>query len=178
MPYTIEDHKHRFASWAAGRAANVKGCRFSVKKGKAIIEAVGLNNLITSQDLLPLAHETDIRHRVWRGDIINAAEAQGLVFTHGVAAKLINIYFKAGFVCGGYHNHERVRSLHPPIDSLLLVELAKQNVGGFRREWNEARKIRWSNLNSEQYEIVIRCLRASMPNRALWEAEQYWRGYQ
>lgn len=178
MPYTIEDHKHRFAAWAAGRAANVKGCRFSVEQGKTILEAVGLNNLLTSPDLLPLPHETDIKHGVWRGDVINAAEAQELAFTHGVAAKLINIYFKAGFVCGGYHNHERVCSLHPPIDSLLLDELAEQNVGGFRRVWNEARKIRWSNLNSEQYEIVIRSLRASMPNKALWEVEQYWRGYQ
>ena len=36
--YSIIEHKHRFASWAAGRAANVKGCRFTVEQGKKIIE--------------------------------------------------------------------------------------------------------------------------------------------
>jgi hypothetical protein len=61
---------------------------------------------------------------------------------------------------------------------VLLDELSAQNIGGFRRVWNEARQIRWSNFNSEQYETVINNIRASMPNQALWEVEQYWRGYQ
>ena len=39
MQYTIEEHKHRFAAWAAGRGANVNGCRFSVLKGKNVLEA-------------------------------------------------------------------------------------------------------------------------------------------
>lgn len=178
MPYTIEDHKHRFAAWAAGTAASVKGCRFSVEQGKAILETAGLNRLLVNPDNLPLPHQTDIAHREWRGNVIEAAQGRALAFTHGVAAKLINIYFKAGFVCGGFHNHERVRSLHPPIDSLLLDELAAQNVGGFRHVWNQARKIRWSNFNSEQYETVISKIREAMPNNALWEVEKYWRGYQ
>ena len=178
MPYTIEDHKHRFAAWAAGTAASVKGCRFSVEQGKTILETAGLNRLLVGPDNLPLPHQTDINHREWRANVIQAAQGRGLAFTHGVAAKLINIYFKAGFVCGGYHNHERVCSLHPPIDSLLLNELAAQNVGGFRSVWNEAKKIRWSNFNSDQYETVISKIRQAMPNNALWEVEKYWRGYQ
>ncbi len=177
MPYTIEDHKHRFAAWAAGSAASVKGCRFSVMQAKTILETAGLKLLLGNPDNLPLSDQTDIHHRGWRDNVIQAAQAQGLAFTHGIAAKLINIYFKAGFVCGGYHNHERVCSLHPPIDSLLLDELAARNVGGFRRVWNEARKIRWSNFNSEQYETVIGKIREAMLNNALWEVERYWRGY-
>lgn len=38
MSYSIEEHKHRFAAWAAGRAATVNGCRFKVEDGKKILE--------------------------------------------------------------------------------------------------------------------------------------------
>lgn len=95
-----------------------------------------------------------------------------------MAAKLINVYLKAGFVCGGHHNHERVRALHPPIDSLLLDELYSKNIGGQRRIWKEARDIRFSNFNSEQYERVIETIRKAMEDGALWKVEQYWPGYQ
>jgi hypothetical protein len=50
-------------------------------------------------------------------------ETARLRFTHGIAAKLVNVYLKSVFVCGGRHDHPRVRALHPPIDSLLLDAL-------------------------------------------------------
>ncbi len=178
MPYTIEEHRHRFSAWAAGRAANVNGCRFSVEQAKAILEAAHLNQFLASPENLPLPQDTDSIHREWRQNVIFAAQEKGLAFTHGVAAKLINIYLKAGFVCGGHHAHVRVQALHPPIDSVLLDELSAQDIGGLRRNWNEARRIRWSKFDSEQYESVINSIRASMPNQALWEVEQFWRGYQ
>jgi hypothetical protein len=37
MIYSIEEHKHRFAAWAASRAANVNKCRFRVEQGKKIL---------------------------------------------------------------------------------------------------------------------------------------------
>jgi hypothetical protein len=176
--YTIEEHKHRFSAWAAGRAANVNGCRFTVEQAKAILETAALNQLLADPNKLPSPQDTDALHRKWRNGVIVAARNHKLDFTHGVAAKLINIYLKAGFVCGGHHTHVRVQALHPPIDSVLLDELSAQNVGGFRCTWNEARRIRWSKFNSEQYETVITHIRASMPNQAMWNVEQYWRGYQ
>ena len=96
---------------------------------------------------------------------------EGLHFTHGVAAKLINVYFKAGFVCGGHHLHERVRAIHPPIDSLLLDELYSQNVGGKKTIWSEAKRIRFSKFNSTQYETVITAIRDAMQEAALWEVD-------
>ncbi|WP_374493374.1 hypothetical protein [Brachymonas sp.] len=178
MPYTIEEHKHRFSAWAAGRAASVKGCRFSVEQAKKIIEAADLNKLLVDPSNLPLPQEVDARHENWRKDIILKAEGLGLKFTHGVAAKLINIYLKAGFVCGGHHAHANVKALHPPIDNVLLDELFAKNIGDHRCVWNEAKIIRWSKLNSVQYQKIIDEIRNSMPNQALWEVEQYWRGYQ
>jgi hypothetical protein len=176
MEYSIDEHKHRFAAWAAGRAASVIGCRFQVQEGKAILEKAEMKKLICSPDNLPLPQDIDSAHREWRRKVIEAAA--DFPFTHGIAAKLINIYFKAAFVCGGYHNHERVRAIHPPIDRLLLEELSQRNIGGRKKIWNEARKIRWSNFNSEQYEKVIHNIRESMEGAALWQVEKYWRGHQ
>jgi len=178
MTYSIEEHKHRFAAWAAGSAASVNGCRFKVEQGKEILEAIGLQHLLTSPECLPPTDEIDSEHRRWRIGIIDAARPRGFCFTHGVAAKLINIYLKAGFACGGYHEHDRVCSLHPPVDSLLLEELYSQNVGGFRHVWNEARKARWSKFNSDQYEKVIKHIRLALRDDPLWTVEKYWRGFQ
>jgi hypothetical protein len=107
--YSIYEHKHEFAAWAASRAATVIRCRFSVRNGKAILESAGLKQLLASPAELPDPHDIDLAHRKWRTAVVAAAENQGLsTFTHGVAAKLINVYFKAGFVCGGHDTDPRV----------------------------------------------------------------------
>ncbi len=180
MPYSIHEHKHRFSAWAAGRAANVNGCRFSVEEASAILDRANLKHLLIGPDQLPEPLKIDITHREWRTAVIAAAKSQGLNFTHGVAAKLINIYLKAGFVCGGHDTDPRVQALHPPIDSLLLDELYRQDVGGSRYEWGKARATRWSKFTSDQYQNVIKSIRkwALSQNVPLWEVEQYWRGYQ
>ena len=100
MPYTIEEHKHRYAAWAASRAASTKTCRFSAQQGKSIIETIGLHMLIADPSLLPRPENLDSRHRDWRTVAIHIAKSIGLgTFTHGIAAKLINVYLKGAFVC-------------------------------------------------------------------------------
>lgn len=178
MPYTITDHRHRFGAWAASRAASVVGCRFTVQQGKTIIERAGLEALGHDAASLPEPEQMDREHRAWRNSVVAAAAAEGLSFTHGVAAKLINVYLKAVVVCGGQHDHARVRALHPPIDSVLLKELSVRDVGGLRREWNEARRIRWSKFDSAQYEAVIAAMRRVLGAEPLWTIEQHWQGYQ
>lgn len=179
MSYTIEEHRHRYAAWAASRAASTKTCRFEVKIGKEIIEDTGLKELLSSPEKLPTPESIDAEHRLWRENSINAAEKKGLIcFGHGIAAKLINVYLKSAFVCAGYENHPNIEALHPPIDSLLLDELYRQNVGGLRGDWSTARKLRWSKLNSHQYEELINSIRRAMQNKPLWQVEAYWRGYQ
>ena len=42
MPYTIEEHHHRFAAWAASSSASASPlCRFKVSAGVAILEKSG-----------------------------------------------------------------------------------------------------------------------------------------
>ena len=179
MPYTIEEHKHRYAAWAASRAASTKTCRFEVQIGKEIIEETGLNTLLSSPEQLPSSENIDLKHKLWREIAISAAEKTGLIgFGHGVAAKQINSSQKGVFVCPGHKNHPNVQALHPPIDRLLLDALYFNNVGGLKSDWSLARKLRWSKFNSSQYEAVIQSIRKAMPNKPLWQVESYWRGHQ
>ncbi|MCO7572623.1 hypothetical protein NJH78_21770 [Pseudomonas chlororaphis] len=177
--YEIVEHRHRYCTWAAGHAANTKTCRFSVSTGKAIIEATGLHLLLAGPELLPPPERIDAQHKIWRELAIEAAKSKGLVgFGHGVAAKLINVYLKGAFVCGGQELHPHVQALHPPIDKLLLDELYHQDIGALKAVWRQARKQRWSKLDTEQYQAVINGIRDALQGKPLWHIEFYWRGHQ
>jgi hypothetical protein len=90
-----------------------------------------------------------------------------------IAAKLINVYLKSRFICGGYADHPKVAALHPPIDSILLKALADKNAGGFGPAWRALARRRWSNLDSDSYEIAIGCLRNTY--HPAWGAEKMWK---
>ena len=179
MPYSIEEHQHRLAAWDAATSASASRlCRFRVQVGIDILEACGFNAQLASPDQLPAPESIDDEHEKWRNKVIAKAGEKEIIFTHGVAAKLINCYLKVRFVCAGQHEHERVKCLHPPIDATLLRVLKEANVGGFRSDWKRLHDTRWSKFNSLQYEEVIRLIRLSIPGRPLWEIEKFWRGYQ
>jgi hypothetical protein len=74
--------------------------------------------------------------------------------------------------------HDRVRDLHPQIDDVLLHTLADLNVGGHAREWRRVRYIRWSRLETDQYEQLIGLIRDSLKGEPLWKIEEYWKGNQ
>lgn len=178
MPYLIEEHKHRYASWAASRASSVKGCRFTVLQGKMLLEKIGMLSLVNDPDKLPISNEMDAKHKEWRLSIISEAKKMGLLFTHGVAAKLINMYLKTIFVCGGHSSHKNVVALHPPIDAVLLKSLRLKDIGGYKVQWKKAEKEKWSKFSSEEYESVIKCIKEHMNKDPLWLIEEHWQGYQ
>jgi hypothetical protein len=179
MPYTIEDHKHILAAWGAATGARAsKLCRFPVSVGRQILEESGFTARFKVSDL-PLPAEPDQRHAKWRCTVIAKAAQRNLKFTHGIAAKLINGYLKDRFVCGGDHDHKRVRCLHPPIDALLLAALVKGNFGGHARAWREFHDKRWSRFDSATYQAAIDLMRRSMAaGEPLWKIEAYWEGHQ
>jgi hypothetical protein len=180
MPYTIEEHRHRLAAWDAASSASASPiCRFKVETGTSILEACGFDTSFASPAQLPDPTKIDDVHLQWREQVIKEANRHGLTFTHGIAAKLINCYLKVRFVCGGYHAHVRVKCLHPPIDEVLLKELAAQDFGGHAKEWRKYRQARWSKYSSETYQSVIKLIRQSLPpNEPLWKIEEYWKGHQ
>ena len=179
MPYTIEEHKHISSAWGAATGARAsKLCRFPVAVGRKILEEAGFTAQFTVKDL-PRPTDLDEQHAKWRRTVIKKAKNNRLRFTHGIAAKLINSYLKDRFVCGGEHEHKCVRCLHPPIDEVLLKELAAQNIGGFKKQWQEFRQKRWSKYNSKTYQSVIDHIRKSLrTGEPLWKIEKYWKGHQ
>ena len=178
MTYTIEEHKHRYSAWAASRAASVKSCRFKVSDGKAILEEIAIAATASTPANLPGPDRFDAVHRNWREATISAANHRGLTFTHGVAAKLINVYLKGILICGGHDSHPNIAYLHPPIDALLLAALDAENFGNLRKDWKAARNQRWSNFTSSEYETVMSAIRQSMDGKPLWQIEKFWRGHQ
>jgi hypothetical protein len=176
--YEIELHKHRYAAWAASRGASVIGCRFSVECGRSLLEACGFTARLCRPDQLPRPGMIDPAHRKWRETMIRSALSNDRVFTHGVAAKLINLYLKCRFVCGGHHGHERVDCLHPPIDGVLLKRLTNLDFGGHGKAWRHAAMKRWSKFDSDDYEQVIGLARESLRGAPLWMIEEHWRGNQ
>lgn len=176
--YGIELHKHRYAAWAASRGASVIRCRFSVECGRTLLEKCGFTAQFCRPEQLPGSGAMDAEHRRWRETMIRSAWSKDKVFTHGVAAKMINLYLKCRFVCGGHHRHERVDYLHPPIDSVLLNKLAELDVGGHAIEWKRAAQKRWSKFDSDDYEGVIDLVRRALKGAPLWMIEKHWRGNQ
>jgi len=179
-PYEIERHKHIVAAWSAATGARAsKLCRFKVQQGVAILQTCGFDTSFAMPNHLPEPTQLDATHQAWREAVIRAAKQQGLNFTHGVAAKLINCYLKVRFVCGGHHEHERVQCLHPPIDAVLLRGLTTKDVGGFKKEWRRFHSLAWSKFDSATYQSVIDLIRDVMPaGEPLWKIEEHWPGHQ
>lgn len=179
ITYNIYIHQHRLAAWAASTAARAsKLCRFKVEVGVAILEGAGFTPSLSTPDQLPTPEKVDTVHLEWRERLISEAEKQGITFTHGIAAKLVNTYLKVRFICGGYHEHDNAASLHPPVDKLLLDMLADLKVGDKAKQWRQYSKKGWSKYSSDDYQKVIDLFRSVLDERPLWEIEKYWRGYQ
>lgn len=189
--YDLCAHSHRFASWAAGRAAQRRINGLTVRVARHLIERSLFKTRLCSPDQLPSPEQMDGAHREWRKAIIQewpkvikagsqttALRGTGQL-THGIAAKLINVYLKARFVHAPYELHERVAALHPPVDKILLKTLLSTDFGGQKETWRRALGIGWSNLGCEEYEAVICAIRAELGNDVpMWKIKQYWQGHQ
>jgi len=175
--YSIDHHNHRFAAWGAARAASTSPLfRFKVIDGVKALELAGFTEIF-GVDELPIPAQFNMRHKKWRNDIIDLFPEKSKKLTHGVAAKLINVYLKARFICGGYHNEFKVKALHPPIDSVLLESLKDHDVGGLCQTWKKFANLKWSKFDSDQYEEVIQLITTSLEGKPLWMIEQHWRGF-
>ena len=176
QPYTIEEHQHRLAVWAAASAAfrGLKGKR--VERCADLLNAAGIDaNFGVSQsgdDEVTF----DKRHLELRESIVAASRLKGSPLTHGRAAKVLNIYFKVRFVCGPDHTDKRIKLIHPPVDRMLLTELAGKDIGGKRKDWTHYRDGGWSKFSSDNYEAVIRILRVAINGEPMWTLERHWSG--
>jgi len=185
MAYDFVEHVHKFACWAAATAARQSPhCRFQVERGKVIVEHVGLKEEFLEKPFFRTgADEFDLLHRRLRVSAIQYAKEilsneYKSTFTHGVAAKLINVYAKLALIAQGQSACESALHVHPPIDLLLLRELSRQCEGDGRRYWASKASIGWSNFDAWDYEDAITKLRELVgPGNPLWTVEEHWRGH-
>ncbi|MBP6881653.1 MAG: hypothetical protein KBC35_03430 [Candidatus Pacebacteria bacterium] len=185
--YDLAEHRHRYASWCASRAASVRRkCTFSAKTGKEIIEKSGLQLVSAGWESLPESTDFDKWHKQMREKVLKTAKGNNGVkgkFTHGIAAKLINVYLKTIFVVGAQEKltdrqSKLLKTIHPPVDRTLLQELARNNVGELRTEWVKYEKKGFSSFDSGEYDSVIQNIRKCTAEGSLWEIEEFFKGYQ
>ena len=166
---------HSFACWAAATAASASPvCRLKVTDGIVILESIGFTEDNLSVSNLPSPRSFDSQHRRWRNSAIIAAKKRRITMSHGVAAKLINIYLKSIYICGGQSKHPKVAALHPPIDSILLRELIKTSDKEHRQTFIRLSKIRWSKFTSADYELAISTIRLLTHPKPIWTIESLW----
>lgn len=194
MTYTLVEHRHRFAAWAAGRAAGTKNCRFRVEEGCRLLDSTDIPDYAADwEGAAETPDAFDARHRQWRERIVAQALEKGIgansgSFTHGVAAKLINVYLKSMIVCAVAPSLKeapaRAGIVHPPIDRLLLEALGKLAKAEAltpkrgRNHWQNYAALGWSNFTSDHYEEVIGAIRMFANGQPLWLVEEHWVGHQ
>src|SRR6476646_8680125 len=114
IEYDLFEHRHRFSTWAAARAAQrrLPGARVSILKGA--IEASGLRELAADQGHWPVeAYEYDSFHRRAARRIIDFMDGHNIAgATYGRAAKLIAIYFKTMIVNGPHGETQFAAIIH------------------------------------------------------------------
>ena len=94
--YNHTEHIYRFAAWSASTAARSSPkCRFSVKIGNKILLDSDLYKYSKSFNYLPEPNEFDIEHKKLCNKIIQSSKKYlPKKFSYGIAAKLLNCYFK------------------------------------------------------------------------------------
>lgn len=157
-----------------------KGRRFNVRSCVRWLEAVGLDESF-NLDALPSPHQFNEMHRDLRKRLIEKAMTiSQFELSDGQAAKIINCYLKARFINAQTAHLDKVHSIHPPIDRLLLDELIRiADLDGAQKQKLKAAKDRgWSALGADEYEAIIAVLQDLSDGEPLWSIERYWRGFQ
>jgi hypothetical protein len=178
-PYRLEDHRHRFALWAAARAAqrSLAGATNAVLANA--IETSGVLETLRSRPTSwpENAAEFDREHGVWCTKIVQHLRGKRVDATFGRAAKLVAIYLKTVIVLGESHNTPLSRFLHPPIDDILLKELSRPEHNFSEKARRHWKSVRWTQLDKDGYGQLIKSLRGEGLHRpAFWMAERYWDG--
>ena len=174
MIYDLAEHRHRFAVWAAARAAQ-RGFT-SVERLRGALEATSIQSDLRLPATLALrAASFDEMHRAWcRSTCATLSRCDVKNVAFGRAAKLVAVYLKTMVLMGGDWDTPLARCMHPPLDRILLQALASSDSisSPHKGEW---RRISWTQLDEVAYYRLIGQLRDVMPSDVpFWKIEEYW----
>ena len=124
MQYSLSEHRHRFAVWAAARAAQ-RGFT-TVENLCAALETTDIRHATSTSEALELRSTTfESLHRGWCTAIASVLDGRGIAgVSFGRAAKLVAVYLKAAVLMGEAANTPLGHLMHPPIDRTSLQNLA------------------------------------------------------
>lgn len=93
--------------------------------------------------------------------------------TYGRAAKLVAVYLKSMIVLGPDGPSSLASIAHPPIDRILLRNLASSDVTSpHKSNW---RTTTWTTLDEQSYYALISQLRGVLAkSEPFWKLEKYW----
>ncbi len=174
LEYSYFTHKHRFAAWAAARAAQ-RGLTDVATLADALEQSGVVEFLQDPMSLDTSKDAFDTSHLQWCRSIVEHLSNEGVEnVTFGRAAKLIAVYLKTMVIVGADPDSSLAKVAHPPIDRILLQKLSRADEvkSPHKKEW---RKTRWTKLDEAEYRILINQLRSCLqPAEPMWHLEKYW----
>ena len=173
MPYNHFEHRHRFAVWAAARAAQ-RGFT-DVETLRDAIESTTIRAFLEEKSNFDIDDtKFDSLHREWCNQIVTYLKNKELVkATYGRAAKLVAVYLKSMVVVAQV-DCRLARVAHPPIDWVLLKNMASTTAlpSKDKPTW---RKTRWTKLSESDYFALLQSFRSVIPESSeWWRLEEYW----
>ena len=199
--YTIIEHRHRFAIWAAGRAYSRNGPGHTMAVATKLINESGVGKIATLDDL-PHIEEMDAfldgyfqkviqlatgmtYTRRWEDKHTKAkmSEVLPLECSYGRAQKLVNVYLKSKLVCTSAGDQVSIAALHPPLDRKLIGEIRRY----LRRASYKGSKTQedfftalalgesWTSFDKTAYDAHIKVVKAIQGRRPLWGIEWLWK---
>ncbi len=169
--YTIEEHVHRYACWAAARAA-------SSSRFKNIEVSQFINQSALRDALKELRLKDEMNHSIYKKWYVkqvnvlkkrlenykNSKDKERHI-SFGIAAKIVSIYVKTAEVLPNKGKSKISKVAFPPIDRFLLNRLQKE-LG--------LKNVSWSKMEQQEYMETIETLKNFMKDEPFWKLEFYW----
>jgi hypothetical protein len=171
--YDVSEHAHRFAIWTAARAATRGMAGGTTKNIEKAIGRANLRRFLESKANAKNTLDFDSYLKAHDGfckEIISYFNEIKLECTYGRAAKIVAVYFKTRLL--NLESHPLLNVIFPPIDSVLLKNLAKV----FSSEMKHLADKKWTQFDVGSYNIIIEAIAklSVKNNHKFWEVEKYW----
>jgi hypothetical protein len=168
MPlYHFNDHRHNYAVWTAARAVQ-RGFTVTTATIREAIEKSGLREF--AEDNKPYNHtDFEVFHLMCAYNLMDSFKSKAVNnISYGRAAKIIAVYLKTAVVLCSKGACHKSQVIHPPLDRILLQNLAK-NVAGLEK----LAMITWTGLNADRYWKIAELIKEQYGSFN-WQLEEYW----
>ncbi|WP_343669085.1 hypothetical protein [Chitinophaga sp.] len=167
MPYTFNDHRHRYAIWTAARAVQ-RNFSVKIEDIKVAVENANLRGYVEGCSSSS-RNDFDFFQKASAASIIDTLENKNIQnASYGRASKIIAVYLKTALVLCNNAACQKSEVIHPPLDRILLQKLSKE-VHGLQM----LAKYNWTMLDSDNYWKIVELVRSKV-GWFNWRVEEFW----